>query len=840
MPILAGLSSAEAAARLHADGLNSLPGRDRRGLLAITVQTLREPMFALLVVAGVVYMVLGDRAEAAVLLGFACLSVGIAVVQEFRSERVLEALRELSAPVSVVIRDGRRRRIASAELVRGDVVALSEGERIPADAILRQGDGVEVDESLLTGESLPVAKRGAAAGVEMAAPGGGEGTPFLFSGTLIVRGQGLGEVAATGPRSELGRLGRSLETIVDPPGKLTQETRRIVRAVGAFALVVCAAVVLLVGVDRGNWLQGLLAGIALAMALLPEEFPLVLTVFMVMGAWRLSKAKVLTRRASAIETLGSATVLCTDKTGTLTENRMRVMSAWAGAAMLEWGPGQSPPDPARELLRTSLLASAEHPFDPMERAFHDACADEPPPAAAGLRLEQTYGLTPELMAVTNLWAETDGPRRRIASKGAPEAILRLCGLSDPEKAQAIAAVEAMAAMGMRVLGVAAGEAPAGWQPSDGKLRFLGLVGLADPLRADVGEAVRECREAGVRVVMITGDYPATAAAIARQAGLGEGDILAGTELSAMSDSELSARARGATVFARVLPAQKLRIVRALQGAGDVVAMMGDGVNDAPALKAADIGIAMGGRGTDVARSSSDLVLLDDSFASIVRGMRLGRRIYDNLQKAMGFVLAVHVPIAGLALFPLLLGYPIFLVPAHIAFLEMIIDPVCSVAFEAEREERDVMRRPPRSPTAPLFTLARVAEALTQGGVALAAVIAVFVLGRAAGLGEDEVRTASFVALVGCVFGLVLANRSRRSVLGAIASANALFAGIVVGVAAAIAVVVSLAPLRKLFRFGEPPATGWALAAAGALGCLMALEALKRALHLRQRAAARPA
>ena len=770
-------------------------------------------MFALLVAAGIIYLVLGDRAEAAVLLAFASLSVGIAVIQEFRSERVLQALRDLSAPVSVVIRDGQRRRISSAELVRGDVVALSEGERVPADAILRQGDGVEIDESLLTGESVPVAKRCAIATVAMGAPGGDE-TPFLFSGTLIVRGQGLGEIAATGPRSELGRLGRSLGAIVDQPGKLTLETRRIVRAVGAFALVVCGAVALLVGIGRGAWLQGLLAGIALAMALLPEEFPLVLTVFMVMGAWRLSKAKVLTRRASAIETLGSATVLCTDKTGTLTQNRMRVVAAWTGEKTIEWPADRLPPDSTRELLRTCLLASAEHPFDPMERAFHDACADEPSPSSAGLRLEETYGLTRELMAVTNLWAPTDGPRRRIASKGAPEAILRLCGLSDMEKAQAMAAVEVMAEMGMRVLGVAAGEAAGGWQPSEAGLRFLGLVGLADPLRADVTGAVRECREAGVRVVMVTGDYPTTAAAIARQAGLGEGEIVTGAELTTMSDSELSARAQGATVFARILPDQKLRIVRALQGGGDVVAMTGDGVNDAPALKAADIGIAMGGRGTDVARSASDLVLLDDSFASIVHSMRLGRRIYDNLQKAMGFILAVHVPIAGLALVPLLLGYPIFLVPAHIAFLEMIIDPMCSMAFEAEREERGIMRRPPRNLGAPLFTAARVGEALMQGGIALLAVIAVFLVGRGAGLGEDEVRVTSFVALLCCVFGLVLANRSRRSLLGAIATANAVFAVIVLGVLAAIAVVVSsrtaekAVPLRRAAADGLGVGSGW--------------------------------
>jgi Ca2+-transporting ATPase len=796
----------------------------------MTIQTLREPMFALLVAAGVVYLTLGDPSEAAVLLAFACLSIGIAVVQEFRSERVLQALRDLSAPVSTVVRDGRRSSIASAELVRGDVVALSEGERVPADAILRQGEGVEVDESLLTGESVPVAKRATVDRVGIGAPGGDEDAPFLFSGTLVVRGQGLAEVAATGPRSELGRLGRSLQTIVDPPGKLTLETRRIVRVIGVFAFCVCAAVVLLIGLGRGAWLEGLLAGIALAMAMLPEEFPLVLTVFMVMGAWRLSKAKVLTKRAAAIETLGSATVLCTDKTGTLTQNRMRVVAAWTNGRSIDWPVDQAPPEAARPLLQTSLLASAEHPFDPMERAFQDACAGGFSPAAAGLRLEQTFGLTPELMAVSNVWTNADGGDRRIASKGAPEAILRICYLPDTEKEQAIEAVEAIAAQGVRVLAVAEGEAHVDWRPSEGGLKFLGLVGLADPLRPDAANAVRECREAGVRVVMVTGDYPTTAAAIGRQAGVGQGQTLTGTELSSMNDSELASRAQAITVFARILPDQKLRIVRALQAAGDVVAMTGDGVNDAPALKAAEIGIAMGARGTDVARSAADLVLLDDSFASIVRGMRLGRRIYDNLQKAMGFILAVHVPIAGLALLPLLLGLPMFLVPAHIAFLEMIIDPVCSMVFEAEREERGIMHRPPRDPQAPLFTLARIGEALAQGGLAFAAVTAVLLGGRTAGLHGDSLRAASFVALVACVFGLVLANRSRRSVFAALARPNTAFALIATAVTGAIAVVLSVAPIRELFRFGQMTGTGWALAIGGGLGCLLALEALEQGMR----------
>ena len=404
---LSGLTQAAAQARLRKDGPNALPGRDRRGFLAIVIEILREPMFALLLVGGAVYVAIGELRDALVLLAFAVLSVTIAVIQEFRSEQVLAALRDLAIPISTVVRDGERQRRPSTELVRGDILAIAEGERIPADAILRQGEEIEVDESQLTGELVPVRKWPDLASGPLPPPGG-ENTPFLYSGSLIVRGQGLAEVAATGPRSMLGQLGQTVGSIVSQPGRLTREVRRLVRGVGAIAIVVCLAVVVLFGLFRGGWLQGVLAGVALGMAMLPEEFPLVLTVFMVMGAWRLSRAKVLTKQAAAIETLGSATVLCTDKTGTLTQNRMTLIAAWAKGHLTEWAAGEPPPEPVRPLVKCGLMASAPHPFDPMERAFHDACAGWFS-APADHALERTFGLTPQLLAVSQVWA-VDGVR----------------------------------------------------------------------------------------------------------------------------------------------------------------------------------------------------------------------------------------------------------------------------------------------------------------------------------------------------------------------------------------------------------------------------------------------
>ncbi|MDR3508093.1 MAG: cation-translocating P-type ATPase [Caulobacteraceae bacterium] len=822
------MSEAVAAERLRTEGPNLLPDPDHRGLGRILIEVLREPMFLLLLVGAGLYLILGDLREALVLAAFASLSVGIAVIQEFRSERVLQALRDMTNPQATVVRDGARRLIPSQEVVRGDLIAIAEGERAPADAILRSGHGVEIDESLLTGESAPVRKV-ASAQITAMSPPGGEDTPFVFSGSLLVRGQGLGVVTATGIRSEIGKIGKAIGGIETLPTRLSQETKRLVRIAGLAAVVVCATVVLLLGVVRGAWMQALLGGVSIGMSMLPEEFPLVLTVFMVMGAWRISKARVLTRRATAIETLGSATVLCTDKTGTLTQNRMSLVSAWSNGALVEWPAATATPDAVLDLVNLGALASAPHPFDPMEMAFHASArpADRP-----GRRLERTYDLAPGCPAMGQVWTDTDG--RQVTVKGAPETVLKLCGLGEANSQSVLRAVDEMARRGARVLAVAQACPDDGALPEtlDGfALRFIGLVGLTDPLRDGVPEAVVECQTAGVRVVMITGDYPSTAEAIAGLAGIKDGVMLTGSELRDLTDADLARKVRDVSVFARILPDQKLRIVQALKAAGEVVAMTGDGVNDAPALKAADIGIAMGARGADVARAAADLVLLDDDFGAIVHAMRLGRRIYDNLQKAMGFVVAVHVPIAGLAILPLALGLPIFLAPAHIAFLEMIIDPVCSLVFEAETEEGDVMRRPPRAPARRLFTAGGLTYQAGQGLCVLAPVAATYAVASAWGMAEDAVRATAFLTLVLSILGLILANRSFGSVIEAVARPNRVFGLITVGVLLAVFAVMGIPTLRDLFHFGRLPPKGLLFAVVGAAGGLILLELFHQVSHL---------
>jgi len=767
--LLNGLSAAEAHRRLDAEGFNELPGSERRSIWSLVAGVLREPMFALLVVAALVYGLIGELAEAALLLVFASLSISITFIQRGRSERALAALRDLTSPRALVIRDGVQARIPGREVVRGDVVVIREGDRVPADGVLIAGDHVYVDESLLTGESVAVRKHAVhEIPATLSAPGGDD-SPQVFSGTLLVRGSGRMAVLATGPRSAVGAIGGALAGLEREQPRLQRETQRVVWVFAIVGLVFSVAVVLLYGFMRGAWLEAVLSGIALGMSLLPEEFPLVLTVFTVMGAWRLSRSRVLTRRAAAIETLGAATVLCSDKTGTLTRNLMSVANLRVPEA--QWH-AASPPQAIAEspalarLLEVAALASDSHLVDPMEHAIatlHDSVAEEPRERA----LLREYPLRPGLLAMGRAWRDSaDGVL--LALKGAPEAIAQLCALADTERARLDAEVDALAVHGIRVLAVAEAGIRGAALPESlegARPKLLGLVGFSDPLRESVPDAMRECRSAGIRVIMITGDYPATARAIARDAGIENGELLTGADLQLLDDAELAEHVARVSVFARIAPDQKLRIVNALKANGEVVAMTGDGVNDAPALKAAHIGIAMGQRGTDVAREAATLVLLDDDFASIVRAVALGRRIYDNLRKAMGYILAIHVPIAGLALLAVVLGWPLMLTPMLIALLELIIDPACSVILEAEPAERDVMRRPPRHPGSHLLSGPLVAWAVLQGAVALAVLMIVLVLATRRGLAHDQVRALGFLMLVGINVALIFVNRTLSRSLG---------------------------------------------------------------------------
>jgi len=831
-----GLTAAEAARQLVEDGPNALPGDAGRRWYHIVRETVRDPMFSLLLAAAGLYLLLGDLQESLSLALMVLVVIGLTLYQEGRTERAIQALRDLSSPRARVIRDGQVQTIAGLQLVRGDLMLLAEGDRVAADAELLSAGELQVDESLLTGESVPVRKRAGAALQHGVA--GQEETAALYAGTLVVQGQGMARVMATGSRSQMGQIGQALQTVQAEESPLRRQTRSLVHRLAWLGLGLSLLLVLIQGLMHGDWLQALLAGIALAISMLPEEFTVVLTVLPALGAWRLSHEQVLTRRIAAIETLGATSVLCVDKTGTLTVNRMRVAQLHAnGQDMTLDASVHELAENYHAVVEYAILASPIDPYDPMEQAFH-ALGQQSLAQTEHLHrnwaLVHEYALTPELRAMAHIWQGDEQVAHVVAAKGSPEAIVDLCHLDARRRGEVAATVDAMAARGLRVLGVArARHAGPPWPAGehDFDFEFLGLLGLADPLREEIPQAVRECHEAGIRVVMITGDYPVTARAIARQAGLDTQEVLSGDEMERLEDTALQQRLRTASICARITPAQKLRIVQALQATGAVVAMTGDGVNDAPALKAAHVGVAMGARGTDVAREAAAIVLVDDNFASIVRAVRQGRRIFGNLRKAMSYIMAVHVPIAGVALLPLLLGWPIVLFPMHIALLELAIDPACAMVFENEPADADVMRHPPRDPAAPLFAGGTLVQAVLQGLGVLVAVLAVYVWGTQQ-LNEPQARALAFTALVLGNLALIFSNRAGpRGLLASLRVPNHMLWGVTAFTLVLLGLALYLPPLTAVLHMAPLPPPLLALAAGAALACIVWFRLLKAAAAL---------
>ncbi|ALT78517.1 cation-translocating P-type ATPase [Paucibacter sp. KCTC 42545] len=873
-----GLTETQAREQLAREGPNELPVSRPRSVLRLLADIAREPMFLLLVACGAIYLVLGNRNDALMLLGFVFVVMGITFVQQRRTERSLEALRDMSSPQALVLREGKTRKVPGRELVCGDIVLLAEGDRVPADMDLLAAANLTVDESMLSGESVPVSKQLTAATDTSAAASpapvddkhdeqeaGSDNTDRVFSGTLVTQGTAQGRVVATGERSALGRIGKSLEGLGGEDTPIQNETRKVVKRVAIIGLLLAAGLALAYGVSTGDWLHGLLAGLTLAMAILPEELPVVLTLFLGLGAWRLAREQVLARSIPAVELLGATTVLCVDKTGTLTANRMAVRRLWTPAASYDSAQAADKPlgEDLHEVLEFAVLASHRRAFDPMEAAI----------GAAGQRLlantehlhadwtlVDDYPLSPEMLAMSRVWQSPDLQARMIAAKGAPEAIVDLCHMDATRHAAVATQVALMASAGLRVLGVAraslaAAELPA--EQHDFDFEFLGLIALEDPVRPEVPQAIAECKAAGIRVVMITGDHPATASSIARQAGLNteSGPPITGTELATLSEAELDRRLADTHIFCRVQPEQKLRLVQAFRARGEVVAMTGDGVNDAPALKAAHIGVAMGARGTDVAREAAALVLLNDDFTALVTAVRYGRRVFANLRKAIVFVIAVHVPIVGLSILPVLLGWPMLLMPVHILFLQLIIDPACSVVFEAEPLEPDAMRQPPRRPDARLFDRAVLVRGLWQGAGLLALLLGVFALTRAFSGSDEVARALTFSVLVLSNLGLIYANRSwnRPALLvgdtGApevpgvpgtspkLGGLNPTFLWMALATLSLLAIVLAVPAVRALFSFAQPSPQLLLAGCGAALLSLVWFEAVKWGLRPRAGTAA---
>ena len=843
LPDPSGLSTAEARERLARFGPNAVDTEAPRTLIGRLLGMAREPMFMLLVAAALLYMLLGDIVEGLTLSLFVLAVLGMTLWQEGRADAALQALRGLTQPQARVLRDSQVQRVPAQDVVPGDLLLLAEGDRIAADGWLLQAEHLQVDESLLTGESVPVGKRAAPAQPPQATAPGGEDSPAVFAACHVVRGQGLAQVTATGAHSQVGQIGAALAQTHEPPSPLQQQTAALVRKLAWGVAVLCLVMVLTLGLRLGDWLAALLSAIALAMALLPEEYPVVQALFPALGARRLTREGVLTRRINAIETLGAVSVLCTDKTGTLTQNQMTVAALATGPAsapqVLHW-PGTTLPVLApefRPVLEHAILASAPEPFDPMEHAFHRMGAEHLQDTGhlhGDWTLVHSYALSPALPAMSHIWrtgGEADnGNGHSVSAKGAPEAVMDLCHLGDADRRQWLATANRLAGLGLRVLGVARGQlAGTDFPGSAHELDFewLGLIGLTDPLRPDIQEAVAQCRSAGIRVIMITGDYPATARVIAAQAGLtkagtSDGEVLTGDELARLDDATLRERLQQVRICARITPTQKLRLVQALQASGEVVAMTGDGVNDAPALQAAHVGIAMGQRGTDVAREASDLVLVDDHFSAIVRGIRTGRRIFDNLGLSMRYIFAIHIPIALLALWPLL-GGPALLRPLHLALLELVIDPACAIAFEHEAEAANVMQRPPRDTRRPLFGRSDLLQAALQGlGLAAAIALALLWAAQSAHWPVDSaaVRSLALLTLVMGNTALILIGsgrswRRRHPVAWGLGAATlALLAALMYW--PVLAMPLDLAPL---------PLAAWGMALTSSLACVIGVTVL---------------
>ncbi|MGL4373109.1 MAG: cation-translocating P-type ATPase, partial [Turicibacter sp.] len=708
----------------------------------------KEPMFLLLFGTALLYFILGEPSDGLIMIGFVAFMAAINIFQEWRTDKTLQALKDLSAPRVKVIREDRIETIEGCQVVMDDLMILQEGEKISADAILIESYDLGVDESTLTGESEVVWKK-------QRITQGEESSHFkrnmCYTGTIVTQGRAIVKVTGVGALTEYGKIGVDLLTVPQEPTPLEKQTRHLIKVCALIGLFMFVTVVMVTFINTNDIVESLLSGITLAMAMIPEEFPVILTVFLAMGCWRLAKKNALIRRMPSVETLGAVSVLCTDKTGTLTKNEMNVESLYPYGKTTEV-----------QLIKYASLASEPFPFDPMEKAILSK--------AESMKLDVTrlhenrliseYPFSSETKMMGHIWEIEGMPL--LAAKGSCESILPLCQLSPEEVIHVSYHQEEMAKLGYRVIAIGLSKNMDAIPEvlSQNNLELLGLIGLQDPPRAEVMDAIKICNKAGIRVVMITGDNGTTAKAIASKIGIENSEnVLTGTELDTLSDEILAQRVKETNIYARVIPNHKMRIVKALKDNGEVVAMTGDGVNDAPALKYSDIGISMGKRGTEVAKEASDMILLDDNFTTIVETVHDGRRIYDNIRKAVGYVFVIHIPIALLALIAPILNLPLILLPIHVVLLELIIDPTCSIIFERQPAEANIMTRKPRHRNDSLVDRRLLGKSILQGLSIFIGVFGTYYYALQHQIGIDTARTLGLIILIVSNLFLVYVNRS---------------------------------------------------------------------------------
>jgi Ca2+-transporting ATPase len=705
-----GLTTKQALELQKQYGKNELSSQKKENFFIKVLHILAEPMFLLLLSAATIYFILGEPRDGIIMLIFVIVIISIDVIQEWKTDKTLNALKSLSAPKITVIRDDKEQEIDSSELVPGDIMLVHEGIKIPADGKVIKCSGLKVDESTLTGESENVWKT-----TEEYTGTDYWRNDYCYQGTLVIQGTGIIKVDKTGSNTEYGKIGKSISSVQNTKTPLQKQTDKLVEvcAVIAFILFILVGILTYFNLPdhslRDRLIESILSGITLAMAMIPEEFPVVLTVFLSMGAWRLAKKNSLIKKMPAVETLGAVSVLCVDKTGTITKNQMEVHETYLNDC------------DEKDLATTMCLCSEEETYDPMEQAMFKYANEldiSKKDLFIGTKVKE-YPFDNDTKMMGHVWQDKD---IILNAKGSPESIIKLCKLDKDKLVEIDNKISSMQSQGLRVIAIANKKySTIKSLPDkliDSHLNFLGLVGLIDPPRDNIKNDIQTCYNAGIRVVMITGDNGITASAIAQEIGMKNIDnVITGSMIDKMSDKELQDSVKDVTIFSRVIPEHKMRIVKAFQANGEIVAMTGDGVNDAPALKQAEIGIAMGMRGSEVSREAADLILMDDNFTTIVDTIKDGRRIYDNIKKAIEYIIIIHIPIALSSLIPPLIGInpsDLLLLPLHVVLLELLIDPTCSIVLERQPAESNIMDRKPRDVKENIINGNNLLKSVTQG------------------------------------------------------------------------------------------------------------------------------
>lgn len=813
-----GLTEAQAENSRNRYGSNQLYEKERKSVFLYLRKIIDEPMLLLLLIAAVLYLIIGSTWDSGLMIAGVMVIIGIDIYQARKTDKALEALKDLSTPKIKVIRQGKIRTITSDNLIRGDYLIAQEGDRIAGDGVIKAESNFTVDESLLTGESGAIYKQSEKTKCK-------NDKCTVLAGTLVISGQAVIEVTAIGMKTQYGKIGTSLAKIEETPTPLQKQIKQIIKIFGIVGALACVLLMTIVYISSNDIIDSLLKGLTLAISVIPEEIPVILTVFAALGAYRLTRKQTLVRKINAIETLGHITTLCTDKTGTLTENRMKLEEIYAENILIPADKISADKNKLQTILKTALLATQTNPFDSMDISIHETGKKIgliPKKVFSKINLIREYGFDHKLKFMGQVWLIQKN--NHLAIKGSAENVIERCSLTRQEKNRLIQVIDTMAGKGLRVLATAQKtlkdkNLPQGLVKIN-DFEFVSLLGFRDPPREDAKKAVTIARQAGIRVRMITGDHPQTALHIAKSVGISTSrGAITGSEVDAMTENELIKAMETIHVFARINPEQKLKIITALKNRGEVTAMIGDGVNDAPSLKDADIGIAMGKRGTNVAREAADITLLDDRLITVVQAVGDGRRIFDNIQKAVSYIFIVHVYIILTALLIPLSGLPILLTPIHIVLLELIIDPTCSLVFEGIPAEKDIMKRKPRNQKKPLITLRQLIRVCLTGAVIFVLTFVVYKTALDLGCTAPQARTVAFSLIVWTNLLLVLTAGSKKRLFGQIGSfyKNKAFIFVYSSVIMGLLIIIYVPAINNKFGFETIPL--WILLGAAVIGTL---------------------